>query len=265
MARTLVIKNADFSANKVATVTFASIPCTAITFTESTYTITSQSPVEVEYTLTPSDTTDTVTWNSSDTDVVTISAGVMTIVGIGSATITATCNGHVASASVTVSIAWIPTFVVGETVGLTQISGINVFSESVNATRFIACGSGVQASTYTSINQSGANRSNAIKIPKNTGKIRISITDGSSFYNSTETRVFWCKDIDAQIPDPKYTNAILGMSVTDKYNIKTETTKDFAIPNDGTDSFFVNSRLTSDATQQLITASGFNITFIEAE
>ena len=265
MARTLVIKNANFSENKVTTVVFASVPCTGIEFEESSYTITNQNPVEVEYTLTPSDTTDVVTWNSSDTDVVTISDGVMTVVGIGSATITATCNGHTATASVTVNIAWIPEFVIGETVGLTQISGINVISESANLPRFVACGNGAQASTYKSVNQNGASRSSAIKLPKNTGRIKISITNGSDFYNSGQTTVLWCKDVDAQLPDSTYSDPILGMTVEAVYNIRSDTTKIFTVPDDGTDSFFVFSRFTNNATLAMVTNSGFNIEFMLPE
>lgn len=265
MAQTLVIKNANFSANKVTTVVFASIPCTGIAFSESSYTITNQEPVEVEYTLTPANTTDTVTWSSSDTDVVTITDGVMTIVGIGSATITATCNGHTVTASVTVNIAWIPAFVTGETVGLSQISDINIISESINVTRFVACGSGAQASTYKSVNQSGANRSSAIKLPKNTGRIKISITSGSDFYNTEQTKILWCKDVNAQLPDSQYSNPILGMSAETTYNIRLDTTKIFTVPDDGTDSFFVYSRFTNNTTQEMITNSGFNIEFMPPE
>ena len=52
--------------------------------------------------LTPNDSTDPVTWTTSDDSVVTVSNGVLTPVGVGSATITATSNGKQATCAITV-------------------------------------------------------------------------------------------------------------------------------------------------------------------
>ena len=57
-------------------------------------------------TLTPSDTTDTVTWESSDTSVATVSSsGLVTGVALGSATITATAGEVTATCSVVIATA----------------------------------------------------------------------------------------------------------------------------------------------------------------
>lgn len=104
MARTLVIRNANYVANMLAKVTFTDVECTGITFDEDTVTVNKMENKTINYTLEPAGASGTVTWESSNTDVVTVSDGVMTIVGIGEATVTATCNGHSATCTVTVDI-----------------------------------------------------------------------------------------------------------------------------------------------------------------
>ena len=54
-------------------------------------------------TLTPANTTDTVSWESSNTSAVTVNDGVITAVGVGSATITVTCGQYSATCTVTVT------------------------------------------------------------------------------------------------------------------------------------------------------------------
>ena len=105
MARTIVIGNADFSVNKFDTVTFTeSKPCTAISLDKSTDSITSISGTStLTATKTPADTTDSVIWTSSDSDVATVANGVVTAVGCGTAVITATCGEQSDSCTVTVT------------------------------------------------------------------------------------------------------------------------------------------------------------------
>ena len=50
--------------------------------------------------MTPVDTTDSVIWSSSDENVATVNNGVVTIHGIGTATITATCGNQTATATI---------------------------------------------------------------------------------------------------------------------------------------------------------------------
>ena len=104
MARTLVISNADFSVNKLDTVSFNSKPCTAISLSSGTASITSIGGTSsLVATVTPEDTTDAVIWSSSDNEVATVAGGIITAVGCGTATITATCGEQSASCVVTVT------------------------------------------------------------------------------------------------------------------------------------------------------------------
>ena len=79
------------------------IPCTGITLDKSALTFTGTDTQTLTATVTPSDTTDKVVWSSDAQSVATVSNGVVTSVGNGSATITATCGNYSASCSVTVS------------------------------------------------------------------------------------------------------------------------------------------------------------------
>lgn len=104
MSKALVIKGANFAANKIETITLTEvIPCTGISITPTTVAFdTLGATQQITPTLTPVDTTETVYYVSSDTDVATVSAsGLITSVGVGSATITVTCGGQSATCAVT--------------------------------------------------------------------------------------------------------------------------------------------------------------------
>lgn len=79
------------------------IPCTGITLDQTTLTFTAAGKQTLTATVTPSDTTDTVVWSTDANTVATVSGGVVTAVGNGSATITATCGAHSATCAVSVS------------------------------------------------------------------------------------------------------------------------------------------------------------------
>lgn len=104
MARTLIIKNADFSVNKLDTVIFNDKSCTEITLDRSSISITEIGETEtLVATTVPDDTTDAVIWTSSDPDVAVVTGGVVTAIGCGTATITATCGQHSDSCEITVT------------------------------------------------------------------------------------------------------------------------------------------------------------------
>lgn len=105
MGKALVIKNVDFSINKLATVTLIdSVPCTGINLSASTLSI---SKVGNTSTLTasvsPYDCTDAVVWTTSNVNVATVAGGVVTATGVGTATITATCGSYSATCAITVT------------------------------------------------------------------------------------------------------------------------------------------------------------------
>lgn len=105
MANALIIKNVDFSVNKLTTVTIEQdVPCTGISLNKSTAAITHLGDTDtLTATVTPSNTTDSIIWSSSNQDVCTVAAGVITAIGCGSATITATCGAFSATCAVTVT------------------------------------------------------------------------------------------------------------------------------------------------------------------
>lgn len=105
MSRALIIKNADFSVNKLGTITIEEeVPCTGITLNKASLALTSiGSTSALVATVTPSDTTDAVIWSTSDADVVTVAGGTLTAIACGNAVITATCGTHSATCEVEVT------------------------------------------------------------------------------------------------------------------------------------------------------------------
>ena len=102
MSKALIIKGADFSTNKVATITFGTVPCTAIALDESTLNMAIGGTETLTATLTPSNTTDTLSWESSDDTVASVVDGVVTAVALGAAVITATCGQQTATCAVAI-------------------------------------------------------------------------------------------------------------------------------------------------------------------
>lgn len=103
MAKTLVIKGANFSAVALDQVEFEQdIPCTGISLSPSSLTFDEVGEQKtLTAMLTPANTTDTLLWASSNENVATVSGGAVTIHGIGTAIITATCGNQSASVTIT--------------------------------------------------------------------------------------------------------------------------------------------------------------------
>lgn len=106
MAKALIIKGANFAANRVAVIDISDpVYCTGISLNKSTKAFSSIGATEtLTATVTPADTTDTVSWSSSNTNVATVANGVVTAIGLGSATITAACGNYSATCAITVSV-----------------------------------------------------------------------------------------------------------------------------------------------------------------
>lgn len=266
MGKALVLKNGvDFSANAVTTIEFADIPCTGITFAQNTYTISGYDDVTVEYTVAPVDTTDSVIWTSSNTDIVSISNGVMTINGIGTCTITATCGEFSATATVTVNIVYIPSWTFGYP---NHVEGKTFVSFTQARSRLSPTGDGGQKAIYGFAVTGGGAALTGIKIPLNTAQIRISrgADQSSGFYNQSMIISFMA---DEPCGDSSYPNAALYVSGVTQGNLKSSQSVTVDIPT-GVDIVGVEIRLASSAAEgtdpnTLAESLGLAIEFISAE
>lgn len=102
MGYALKISRVNFSSVAVDQVEYIEeTPCTGLTLDQATLSFESVGENEtLTATKIPADTTDELTWESSDENVATVVDGVVTIHGIGTATITATCGQQTASATI---------------------------------------------------------------------------------------------------------------------------------------------------------------------
>ena len=101
---TITAKVGDKTATCTVSVTAANVAVSGVTLSQSSLTLKVGDTTTLAATIDPSTATDkTVTWNSSDTSIATVSGGKITAVKTGTATITATANGKSASCTVTVS------------------------------------------------------------------------------------------------------------------------------------------------------------------
>ena len=81
------------------------IPCTNITLNETSLNFTNLSSQTLTATLTPSNTTDTLVWSSSENTIASVSnTGIVTPISNGNCTITATCGSKSAICNITVNI-----------------------------------------------------------------------------------------------------------------------------------------------------------------
>lgn len=85
----------------------ADVPATAIALSETTLTKEQYKNVKLTATLTPAEATTEVVWSSDNEEVATVANGVVTMVGVGNATITATAGELTATCDVTVTDATI--------------------------------------------------------------------------------------------------------------------------------------------------------------
>lgn len=104
MAKALVIKSADFSENRLAQVTLGNVDyCTGITLNRTKITSTKVDVTEtLVATVTPANCAEAIIWMSSDEAVATVKKGVVTLLGLGTATVTVTCGSHSATCEVVV-------------------------------------------------------------------------------------------------------------------------------------------------------------------
>ena len=103
MGYAIKVKNVNFSSVALDTVNYVEeVPCTALSFdVESLSFERAEETKTITATKTPQDTTDELFWSSSNENVATVNDGVVTIHGIGTATITATCGEITKSITIT--------------------------------------------------------------------------------------------------------------------------------------------------------------------
>lgn len=92
----------DKTATCKVTVKAATKPCTKVTLDKTTAELKPTETVTLTATTDPKDTTDKLTWSTSDAKVATVVDGKVTAVAAGTATITATCGTQTATCAVTV-------------------------------------------------------------------------------------------------------------------------------------------------------------------
>lgn len=193
MSKALVINGANFTDNALTTITLISTaPCTGITLSAATAAITDiGNTATLTATLTPVDTTDTVYWSSSDETVATVSGGVVTSAGVGTATITATCGSYNATCTVTVR-AFLNSMATAKIVGAntsgdSAVSGGNglAYLDAVanRGTMLSATGTLHLYRAYENVHYY------PFVMPQNTARIKVTYTDISSVYISGG--VFW--------------------------------------------------------------------------
>lgn len=264
MARTLIIKGSNFATNKLTTVTInGGTACTDIEFAQNTINITGTDTVEVEYTLTPSNTTDVVTWESSNTDVITVDNGVITPVGVGSCTLTATCNGHTATATVTVQMFYVPNWIFYQ--GSKSQNGYIYLSQTY--LWLATSGATGQATDYVMFGSIPAPLPKAVKLPKNTTRVKVTRTTGTVFDNGNNSALLiWAKDESAGYAT--YPDAIKAISTEDPYNPRTYDTKTYNVPS-GVDSMAFTIKLaqqksSGDNPNDVASSGGLVIEFLPA-
>ena len=219
MAITLVVKEADFSTNKLTMVTLDNlVPCTGISLNVSTLSVTYGSTGSLTATATPSDTTDQISWESSDTTVATVSNGTVIPVGIGSTTITVTCGEYSDTCTVTVSATMNTTNLlkrVGHQMSGNAISdggnGIPTWA-SENAERGGLASSTGTYSYYTV-------EVYPYEMPNNTATLKITIKSGSKV---ALQRIQWFNK-DTALPSYQTTASLLAQTLGSSLTPTTDT------------------------------------------
>lgn len=113
------------------------VPCEGIEISSNTLIFTESATQRLSAVVKPNNTTDKITWSSSDLNVCTVNNGIVTPLANGSCTITATCGGHSATCDVTVNIV-IETKVLSLTKGsINSSSGLDETNDYKYKTDFI--------------------------------------------------------------------------------------------------------------------------------
>jgi len=99
---TITVTCGKLTASCKVTVAKKEIPATGVTLDKEALELTEGNTATLKATAAPEDTTDEITWTSSDEKIATVKDGVVTAVAIGEATITVTCGEFTDTCKVTV-------------------------------------------------------------------------------------------------------------------------------------------------------------------
>ena len=172
---TITAKTVDGSFKKTCTVTVERAS-TAVKLNKSSVTLNNGKSYTLKATITPSDTTDkTLTWTSSNTDVVTVSSkGVIKAVGKGEATITVTtAHGKKATCKVTVK----------QPVTSVKLSATAITVYMGETAKFSASARPTNANdrklTYKIANEKILSLKSGVITPKKVGKTTITVTSSN--------------------------------------------------------------------------------------
>ena len=235
MSRALVIKNADFSINKITTVEFNDVPCTGAAFTSSSVALTRLGTAEIDYNVTPFDTTDNIILESSDTSILTVEGTTIEVVGIGECILTLKCGAYSDVCNVSVDIYESPIIGSGTFSSKTIDDVYGIRFGSTSTTPRLLC-MGLYSDEWFEKEIKYYNKPfdleevTAIKIPQNTSRIHLS---GNYAYstNSIENGFICFTNADEVFTDSGYdyvvsdypsnnieaTSTGLGNNVVDQY------------------------------------------------
>lgn len=210
MGYALKLNNVDFSSVAVDHVTFIeTVHCTGITLNQSTITVVkAEGTAQLVATLTPSDTTDQVIWSSSNENVATVTGGVVTVHGIGTATITATCGEQSATAIVnqtTIKAQYDFKIVTGVYPTSVTVSGDDKILSLANDSGQSAGGQSYTNTDSLRIRNGNLNDFECIKVPYGATVVKFATTDGNRHSVNIMQRVDTnTLIIDSDIQYPKY-------------------------------------------------------------
>ena len=178
---TITATSGALSANCSVTVTPAIVPVTGITLNESNINLTVGQNSTLTATITPNNATDkTVTWTSSDESVATVVDGIVTSVGAGNVTITATSGALSTNCSVTVTPAIVP--VTGITLNESNIN-LTVGQNSTLTATVTPNNATDKTVTWTSSDESVATVDNGVVVAVGSGNVTITATSGTQYAN----------------------------------------------------------------------------------
>lgn len=160
------------------------IPCTALSLNNTSLTFNGSGQQTLVATPTPIDTTDSITWASSNKSVATVSNGVVTSIGNGSCTITATCGTIKATCTVNVSGITTTIPVTGVTLDQTTAS-VDVDSTIILVSTIQPTNASNQNVSWTSDNETVAKVVNGVVTGISGGTASIGVMTEDGGYSAT--------------------------------------------------------------------------------